>query len=54
MFFVKLVPLDDNGEVRRGELTWMFEREAFMYSDMLLKFNGTKVEKFPSLPLPSN
>lgn len=40
MFFVKFIPLDDNGEIRRSELTWMFEREAFMYSEMLLTFNG--------------
>ncbi|XP_037031363.1 uncharacterized protein LOC119070925 isoform X2 [Bradysia coprophila] len=41
-FFVKLVPLDSNGKIRRSELTWMFEREAFMYADMLLKFNATE------------
>lgn len=40
MFFVKLIPLDSNGDIRRSDLTWMFKREAFMYSEMLLKFNG--------------
>ncbi|KAJ6622509.1 hypothetical protein Bhyg_17595 [Pseudolycoriella hygida] len=37
MFVAKLVPLDSNGEIRRSDLNWMFDREAFMYSEILLK-----------------
>lgn len=40
MFFVKLTPLDSNGKIRRSELSWMFEREAFMYSEILQRLNG--------------
>lgn len=51
IFFVKLIPLDSNGDIRRSDLTWMFEREAFMYSEMLLKFNGKWYEGSPAFKI---
>lgn len=40
VFFVKSIPLGSNGKIRNDDLNWMFEREAFIYSEIMLKFNG--------------